>query len=108
MSKEASPWADYLDARLRLVQEWHREGIPSSGETSAAAIAAHLNRHDEGQINLLIHTDAVVPIPGSSRWLLQRQTCVSSLLATAKRYERGDLDQAEMLADVAAIVGRLP
>jgi hypothetical protein len=68
------PWADFMDARLRLIHRWHSEGIPGSGRNSPAAIAAHLNRHDPGQIELLLQTAMEPPIPGCTRYLLRRMS----------------------------------
>jgi hypothetical protein len=62
-----SAWADFLDARLRLVHEWHREGCGTEFKPmSPAEIAAELNHHDEGQIRMLLLTPPD-PVPGSLR-----------------------------------------
>ena len=62
-----SAWSDFLDARLRLVHEWAAQGIPGETDSSPEAIAAQLNRHDAGQIRLLLMTPLQPPIPGSLR-----------------------------------------
>jgi hypothetical protein len=62
-----SPWADFLDARMRLIHEWHREGCGVEFKPmTAAEIAKELNHHDETQIRLLLATPPE-PVPGSLR-----------------------------------------
>lgn len=47
---EGHPWADFLDARLRLVHRWRSEG------KSPEMICNELNSHDLTQIRLLLAT----------------------------------------------------
>lgn len=56
----SSAWADFLDARLRLVHEWTDEGL------SSVAIALRLTP-DAQQITLISMTPTEPPIPGCSR-----------------------------------------
>lgn len=56
----ASPWADYLDARLRLVRKWADEGH------SPVAIALRLAPGAVDVIKML-ETPTEPPIPGCSR-----------------------------------------
>lgn len=52
-----SAWGDFLNARLRLIHEWHNEGIPGKQRyPTADEICTELNRHDPGQIRLLLAT----------------------------------------------------
>jgi hypothetical protein len=56
----SSAWADFLDARLRLVHEWTDEGL------SPVSIALRL-APDAQQIVLISMTATEPPIPGCSR-----------------------------------------
>lgn len=72
-----SAWADYLDARARLIQEWMRDGIPGEPRSrdNPTAIAVHLNRHDATQIHLIAITPLDPPQPCSSREALETLVC---------------------------------
>lgn len=59
----ASAWADYLDARLRLVHEWRDEGH------SPIATAERLTT-DAARVLQLEQTPTEPPIPGCSRHLV--------------------------------------
>jgi hypothetical protein len=93
MKNQPSPWADYLDARARLIAEWLRDGIPGSGEPHAtpADIAEQLNHHDATQIQLISMTPLDPPGPCTSRALL-------AAIRAVLREERDD-----KLAHLAAI-----
>jgi len=56
----SSAWADFLDARLRLVHEWTDEGL------SPVSIALRLTP-DAQQVVLISMTATEPPIPGCSR-----------------------------------------
>jgi hypothetical protein len=59
---EQAPWAAFLRARLRLIHEWAKDGIPGNGKRDAESICAQLNHHDPTQIMLLMSTP-VEPAP---------------------------------------------
>jgi transcriptional regulator of acetoin/glycerol metabolism len=53
----AGAWGPYLKARLALIHEWYKEGIPGfSGRATPELIAQQLNHHDQGQVRLLLAT----------------------------------------------------
>jgi hypothetical protein len=64
-----SAWADFLDARHRLIKEWAANGIPGHSKTGTTAkmIADQLNRHDEVQIQLVAMTPVNPPSPCTTR-----------------------------------------
>jgi DNA-binding NtrC family response regulator len=63
-----SAWGDFLDARLRLIHEWHEGGIPGgSRHPTAAEIAASLNHHDATQIQMLLATPVDSTLPNGYR-----------------------------------------
>lgn len=55
-----SAWADYLDARLRLVHQWAGEGKSFDEMVERLTPDAH-------QLALLLLTPTMPPLPGSSR-----------------------------------------
>lgn len=57
--RATSPWDAFLKARLLLIHEWARDGIPGvEGEATPEKICVALNHHDPTQIRLLLTTDA--------------------------------------------------
>jgi transcriptional regulator of acetoin/glycerol metabolism len=65
-------WGPFLKARLALIHEWYKEGIPGhSGRATPEMISRELNQHDQGQIRLLLATP-VEPEPTRVDEVLRR------------------------------------
>lgn len=85
----ASPWADYLDARLRLVHQWAGEGV--SFEDMADRLAP-----DPEQLALILLTSTEPPLPGSARdrmiaWQLRAEQLQRELNARAQPEAQGQV-----------------
>ncbi len=79
----STTWADYLDARLRLVHEWAGEGV--SFDTMAQRLTP-----DPHQLALLLLTPTTPPLPGSSRdrmrsWQMRAERLQRELIAMMAR-----------------------
>ncbi len=102
LDKPGAAWADFCDARLRLIHEWHAEG------KSVEKITSDLNHHDAVQVRLLLMQEPEDLMPATTRMQLARVSAAFHLLGVAKRYAERDIGPAEMSAEVTDIVERMP
>lgn len=97
----ADAWGVYLKARLALVHQWAREGVPGvtpAGVHSAPAQIVQALTVDEGQVRLLLATeprDSDRLITRSEEQVLEAQ--IAGLERDLKETQKTVLEQAEAL-----------
>lgn len=72
---QGDPWADFLDARHRLIHEWLSEGVPGLEDLPIGswvdAVVQRLNSHDAVQVSSLGSSPTEPPGPATTRQLLE-------------------------------------